>query len=37
MFRALAILEAIHEPVARAVERGSVLFAVRENDARKTA
>lgn len=37
IFRALALLEPIHEPIARAVERGSVLFTVRENDARKTA
>lgn len=37
IFRALALLEAIHEPVARAIDRNSVLFAVREEHDRKTA
>ncbi len=37
MFRALALLEAIHEPLAQAVDRNTVLFSVREGDDRKTA
>jgi uncharacterized protein (DUF58 family) len=37
MFRALALLEPFHEPIATAVERDAVVFAVRESDARKTA
>jgi uncharacterized protein (DUF58 family) len=37
LFRALALLDPIHEPVVQTMERGTVLFAVRENDARATA
>lgn len=37
LFRALALLEAIHEPYAQAVDRNAILFTVREGDDRKTA
>lgn len=32
MFRALALLEAIHEPIDQAVDRGAVVFSVRRSD-----
>ncbi len=37
LFRALALLEAIHEPLAQAIDRNAILFTVREGDDRKTA
>lgn len=33
MFRALALLEPAHEPVAQAIDRHAVVFAVRESNA----
>ena len=37
IFRALALLEPIHEPVAQTIDRATILFAVRENHVRATA
>ena len=37
MFRALAVLEPVHEPVAQAIDRNAVVFAVRRSDELKTA
>jgi len=37
MFRALALLEPIHEPVSQTIERGTILFTVRESHERATA
>jgi len=38
IFRVLALLEPIHEPVAQTIDRGTILFAVREpSDVRATA
>ncbi len=37
IFRALALLEPIHEPVAQTIDRATVLFAVRETHVRATA
>jgi uncharacterized protein (DUF58 family) len=37
LFRALALLEPAHEPLAQEVERGALLFAVRRADDAKSA
>lgn len=37
IFRALALLEAVHEPLAQTLDRATVLFAVRRADERKSA
>lgn len=37
IFRALALLEPIHEPVAQTIDRSTILFAVRESHVRATA
>jgi uncharacterized protein (DUF58 family) len=37
IFRALALLEPIHEPLVQTIDRGTILFAVRENHVRATA
>ncbi|MDQ6801728.1 MAG: DUF58 domain-containing protein, partial [Acidobacteriota bacterium] len=37
IFRALALLEPSHEPVAQTVDRHSVVFAVRRGDERASA
>jgi uncharacterized protein (DUF58 family) len=37
MFRALALLEATHEPVEQALDRGALLFSVRRVDDAKSA
>src|SRR5260221_6365911 len=37
LFSTLALPEAIHEPLAQAIDRNAILFTVREGDDRKTA
>ncbi len=37
IFRALALLEPAHEPVAQTIDRHAVIFAVRRADGRQTA
>jgi uncharacterized protein (DUF58 family) len=37
MFRALALVEAVHEPVAQAIDRDTVLFTLRRSDESATA
>ena len=37
MFRTLAVLQPVHEPVALAIERNSIIFAARRIDERQTA
>jgi uncharacterized protein (DUF58 family) len=37
IFRALALLEPSHEPVAQTIDRHSVVFAVRSGDERASA
>jgi uncharacterized protein (DUF58 family) len=37
IFRALALLDASHEPVAQTIDRNSIVFAVRRADARASA
>jgi hypothetical protein len=37
MFRALALLEPSHEPVAQAIDRAAVVFSVRKEHDRKSA
>jgi hypothetical protein len=37
MFRALAVLEPVYEPVVQAIDRHAVVFAVRRADERASA
>ena len=37
MFRALALLEPVYEPVAQAIDRNAMVFSVRRGDERATA
>jgi len=37
IFRALALLEPVHEPVAQTLDRSTIMFAVRRDDERKSA
>ena len=37
LFRALALVEAVHEPVAQTIDRDSIVFALRRDDESATA
>jgi uncharacterized protein (DUF58 family) len=37
MFRALALVEPVYEPVAQVIDRDTVLFSLRREDASATA